>query len=123
MAGIVHHYYEKLFNAYCSDQASRHFFESRVLDRGLFAVRKALTQGRGALLVTGHYGGVEFIPGYIGCQKIPVSIVVRFSSDRLRRLSCRKGERFNIRIIDADRTPKVLFAVCRDLNENRVVIT
>ena len=121
--GIVHHYYEKLFNAYSSDQASRRFFHSRVIDDGLMAVREALSAGRGALIVTGHYGGVEFIPGYIGYQGIPVSIVVRFSSDRLRRLSCRKGKRFNIRIIDADRTPNVLFAICRDLKENRVVIT
>jgi lauroyl/myristoyl acyltransferase len=123
MAGIVAHYYEKLFNAYCSDQASWRFFESRVIDEGLFAVREALSAGRGALLVTGHYGGVEFIPGYIGSQGIPVSIVVRFSSERLRRLSRRKGKRFRIRIIDADRTPNVLFAICRDLKENRVVIT
>ncbi|MCF8081271.1 MAG: lysophospholipid acyltransferase family protein [Desulfobacterales bacterium] len=123
MAGIVHHYYEKLFNAYCSDQASRRFFQSRVMDEGLIAVKEALSAGRGALIVTGHYGGVEFIPGYIGYRGIPVSIVVRFSSDRLRRLSCRKGKRFNIRIIDADRTPNVLFAICRDLKENRVVIT
>lgn len=123
MAGIADHCYEKLFNAYCSDQESRHFFESRVIDEGLFAVREAISAGRGALLVTGHYGGVEFIPGYIGSHGIPVSIVVRFSSDRLRRLSSQKGRRFRIRIIDADRTPNVLFAICRDLRENRVVIT
>jgi lauroyl/myristoyl acyltransferase len=49
--------------------------------------------------------------------------VVRFSSDRLRSLSKRKGRRFHIRIIDADRTPNVFFAICRDLRQNRVVVT
>ncbi|MGD8368182.1 MAG: lysophospholipid acyltransferase family protein [Desulfobacterales bacterium] len=123
LTGIVTHYYEKLFNAYCSDEDSHRFFSSRVADEGLRAVREALLQQRGVLLVTGHYGGVEFLPGYLGSQGIPVSIVVRFASEGLRQLSRQKGERFLIRIIDADREPNVFFAICRHLRQNRVVIT
>ncbi len=123
MTGIFTHYYEKLFNAYCTDEESRRFLGSRVVDEGLFAVREGLSAGRGVLLVTGHYGGVEFIPGFLGANRIPVSIVVRFASDRLRSLSRSKGKRFHIRIIDVDRTPNLFFAICRHLAENRVVIT
>ena len=123
LGGIVTHYYEKLFNAYCSDDDSHRFFSSCVADDGLRAVREARVQQRGVLLVTGHYGGVEFLPGYLGAQGIPVSIVVRFASGRLRHLSRNKGARFQIRVIDADRTPNVFFAICRHLKENRVVIT
>jgi lauroyl/myristoyl acyltransferase len=123
MAGIFTHYYEKLFNAYCSEEASRAFFRSQVADAGLSVVREALSAGRGVLLVTGHFGGVEFIPGYLGAHGISNSIVVRFASDLLRRFSKTKGRRFSIRIIDADQTGNVFFAICRHLKNNRVVIT
>ena len=121
--GITLHYYEKLFNAYCSEERSRRFFDTKVVDEGIETVRQARESGRGVLLVTGHYGGVEFMPGYLGFRGLPVSIVVRFASDRLRRLSRTKGGRFGIEIIDADGSPSVFFSICRHLKQNRVVIT
>jgi lauroyl/myristoyl acyltransferase len=123
LTGITTHYYEKLFNAYCSAEKSRRFFDTRVADNGIETVREARESGRGVLLVTGHYGGVEFMPGYLGFRGLPVSIVVRFASDRLRRLSRSKGGRFGIEIIDADASPSVFFSICRHLKQNRVVIT
>ena len=88
--GIITHYYEKLFNAFSSEQASRGFFHSRVADDGLSVIREAMAEGRGVLLITGHFGGVEYIPGYLGANGLPSSILVRFATDHLRQLSIRK---------------------------------
>jgi len=86
-------------------------------------IEKALSEGNGVLLITGHFGGVEFLPGYLGAHNYPVSIVVRFKSNHLRDISIQKGAQFNSKIIDADKTPNLMKAIFKSLRENRVVIT
>jgi lauroyl/myristoyl acyltransferase len=121
--GIFYHYYEKLFNAFSSAEALSEFLETQVYAEGLGAIEQGLNRGRGVLLITGHFGGVEFIPGFLAKSGFPVTILVRFSSERLRQVSLEKAKRFQTRIIDVDHTPNVLKAVCDHLKENRVVIT
>jgi Kdo2-lipid IVA lauroyltransferase/acyltransferase len=120
--GIFSHYYEKVFNVYAPVKTADIFYRTHILDRGLDAVRSGLSKGRGVLLITGHYGGVEFIPGYLSVNDIPVSIVVKFTTDRLRDISMQKSGTFSTRIIDADKTPNIVKAICENLKENRVVI-
>ena len=121
--GILFHYYEKLFNAFSSVGSLSDFLESQVRTEGLEAIEQGLHRGKGVLLITGHFGGVEFIPGFLAKRDFPVTILVRFSSEHLRRVSLEKAERFKTRIIDVDHTPNVLKAMCDNLKENRVVIT
>ena len=121
--GIFSHYYEKLFNVYTTTQTSQIFFDTHVTDEGLAIIQKCRARKRGVLLITGHYGGVEFIPGYLAAHGIPVSIIVKFATHRLREVSARKIGNFPIKTIDADRTRNIVKAVCNDLKDNRVVIT
>ncbi|MFC1821624.1 lysophospholipid acyltransferase family protein [Thermodesulfobacteriota bacterium] len=121
--GLVFHYYEKLFNAFSTGQVLRAFFESHVKGEGLAEIDRALARGKGALLITGHYGGVEFIPGFLAFCNYPVSIVAKFSSNHLRKVSKQKAKEFGTRIIDADQTPNVMRAIFNDLKKNRIVIT
>jgi len=121
--GIFSHYYEKVFNVYASVTTADTFYRTHIEDQGLDAIRKGLLIGRGVLLITGHYGGVEFIPGYLSVNNIPVSIVVKFSTDQLREITLQKGERFSTKIIDAEKTPNIMTAICSDLEKNRVVVT
>lgn len=121
--GIGSHYFEKLFNVCATARLSIRFFQTHVRDEGLAVIRQALTRGRGVLLVTGHLGGVEFLPGYLGYHQLPVSIVVRFATQRLRAVSLAKAAAFGIGIIDAEQTPNVMRAVLAELARNRVVIT
>lgn len=123
VSGIISHYYEKFFNAFSEDATTLALFDTHIEADGLQVIGGALRKGRGALLVTGHFGGVEFIPGFLGSRNIPVAIVVKFASERLRRLSVAKGEKFSITIIDADRTPNILKAISENLKQNRIVIT
>ena len=121
--GIGVHYFEKLFNVYCPAAVSLRFFQTHVHDEGLDVIRQGLTRGRGVLLVTGHLGGVEFLPGFLGFHRLPVSVVVRFASQRLRSISTAKAAAFGITIIDADRTANIVRAILSELSRNRVVIT
>ena len=120
--GILFHYYEKLFNAFSSAEELEAFLRIKMESEGITAIEKGLAIGKGVLLITGHFGGVELIPGYLAANNYPVTIIVRFSSDYLRDLSIKKAGRFATKIIDADNTPNIMKAIFYNLKENRVVI-
>jgi Kdo2-lipid IVA lauroyltransferase/acyltransferase len=121
--GIFFHYYEKLFNAYSDADTLKAFFDIHVQSRGLEAIDNGLSKGKGVLLITGHFGGVEFLPAYLGICRYPVTIVVRFACRYLREISIQKARQFNTKIIDADNTANVMKEILQSLKENRVVIT
>lgn len=121
--GILSHYYEKLFNAFSTSEELKIFFQKNMSSEGLTPIENGLARGKGVLLVTGHFGGVEFTPGYLAAKNLPVTIIVRFSSRHLRNISIEKAEHFSTRIIDADKTANVLRAIHDNLKENRIVIT
>jgi lauroyl/myristoyl acyltransferase len=121
--GILSHYYEKLFNAFSSADALKAFLGVHMKNEGLTAVEDGLSRGKGVLLVTGHFGGVEFIPGYLAFNNYPVTIVVRFPSSHLRNISVKKADEFATKIIDAENTRNIMKAICDNLKENRIVVT
>ena len=121
--GIILHYYEKLFNAFSSAETLKTFFKIHMKSEGMTAIEQGLSKGNGVLLVTGHFGGVEFIPGYLAAKNFPVTIIVRFSSNILRNISIQKAKEFSARIIDVDNTPNIMKAISENLKENRIVVT
>jgi len=122
LEGIFSHYYEKIFNAFSPAKKLRSFFETHMKSSGLKALDDALQKGKGVLLITGHIGGVEYIPPYLGSINYPATIVVRFSSQHLRSMSYVQAEHFGVKIIDVDSTPNIMKAISEHLKENRIVI-
>jgi lauroyl/myristoyl acyltransferase len=123
MHGIVAHYYEKLFNAYSAVDTLKAFIGSHIESQGLETIQNELGHNKGLLLITGHVGGVELIPAFLGYHRFPVTIIAKFSSCHLLEASLIQARRFKTRIIDAERTPNVLRELIANLNENRIVIT
>lgn len=121
--GILSHYFEKFFNAYSTDKTLRTFVRTHIEGEGLSAIKEGLSGGKGVLLITGHFGGVELIPAFLGDKNYPVSIVAKFRSDDLRNVSMQQASNFSTKIIDADRTPNIMRAIFDDLRANRIVIT
>lgn len=121
--GILSHYYEKFVNVYAAPEKMRNFYKMHMKDEGLHTLNQALSKGKGILLITGHYGGIEFIPTFLGALNYPVSIVAKFKTKKLRDMTMQQANNFSINIIDADHTPNIVKAVCDDLKENRIVIT
>lgn len=120
--GIRSHYYEKLFNAFSSAETLRAFLKIHIESEGMSAIKEGLSKGKGVLLITGHFGGIEFIPGYLAANNYPVTVIVRFSSNHLRHTSIQKAGKFGTKIIDVDNTPNMMKAILGSLKENRVVI-
>jgi lauroyl/myristoyl acyltransferase len=121
--GIRSHYYEKLFNAFSSAETLRDFFAKQMDSQGMRAIEEGLSKNRGVLLITGHFGAIEFIPGYLAANNYPVTILARFSSNRLRDSSMEQAKKFGATIIDVDHTPNILKAILDNLRRNRIVIT
>ncbi|MBW2193641.1 MAG: lysophospholipid acyltransferase family protein [Deltaproteobacteria bacterium] len=121
--GILSHYHEKIFNAYSTAETLRAFFETHAESKGMDAIEQGLSRGKGVLLLSGHYGGVEFIPIFLGAKNYPVTIVAKFKTDDLRNRTLQQAEKFSINIIDAYHTPNIIRAIFKDLRENRIVIT
>jgi len=120
--GILAHYYEKIFNAFSEAETLKAFFHTHVKSEGMSALDEGLSRGKGVLLITGHLGAVEYIPTFLGSNNYPVAIVAKFSSQRLRRESLQKADKYGARIIDAGKTPNVIKAIQTNLKENRIVI-
>jgi len=121
--GIFSHYYEKFFNAYSNTETLRNCVETQMEGEGLEAIEQALAKGKGILLITGHFGGVELIPAFLGARNYPVTIVAKFKTKELRDISIHQANSFSVKIIDANNTPNIMKAICQDLKDNRIVIT
>jgi KDO2-lipid IV(A) lauroyltransferase len=121
--GIVYHYYEKVVNAFATHDTLKNFLNAHVDGIGMKTLEKGLAKGNGVLLITGHYGGLEFIPAFLGAYHYPVTIVARFSSENLRKLCYQQADNFSVKVIDGDRTPNIAKAIIADLRKNRIVIT
>lgn len=123
LKGILIHYYEKLFNAYSSADTLSHFMEFNIRSKYIKVLMNGISKGKGVLLVTGHFGGVEYLPAFLCHQKIPTTIIAKFSSEELRRKSFKKASLYGCKIIDAGNTANIMKAISQNLSENRVVIT
>lgn len=121
-AGILTHYQEKLFLAYASEDKVKDYLSQRLHWRGNKLLRQALSLGRGVILVTGHYGAVEFLPGGLGLQGHPAAIIVRPQTRELALSLARRAASVNLNLIIPE-NGKVIPAALQALREGRILIT
>ncbi len=120
--GVIWHYFEKIFNAYSSTETLKRFLQTHVESQTLNFAKTELAKCKGVIVFTGHFGGVELIPAYLGLNRLPVSIVAKFKSSQLRNQSIRKAKQFSTQVIDPEQTPNTIKAICQSLKKNRLVI-
>jgi len=121
-AGIFEHYYEKLLMAYKPMGTLFSYMTKRLKPVFHNDFNKLIESGQGCLLVTGHFGAVEFLPIAMNIQKIKVAMIVRFKSKQLRESLYEKAKQHNVLLIDADQ-PKVIQKAMQAIKDGRVLIT
>ncbi|MHB9072692.1 MAG: lysophospholipid acyltransferase family protein [Desulfobaccales bacterium] len=121
-AGIFDHYHEKLFVGYSNFPKLLKFFKTQVRFAGEEQLRDALKQGKGVILVTGHFGAVEVLPGALTMNDFPTSMICRFQTTRLRESLGKRAESIGLNLLDADKGNIILTAM-KDLKEGRILIT
>jgi lauroyl/myristoyl acyltransferase len=121
--GIFSHYYEKIINAYGSLDTLQRFFWNDIDGDGLRKLAPIIEKGNGVLFVTGHYGGIEYIPFYLAMKGYAVTALGKFSTDRLRDAIFSRAQALGLRIIDGDNKNGVFPAIIKELRQNRIVFT
>jgi KDO2-lipid IV(A) lauroyltransferase len=121
--GILSHYYEKLFVAFFNFTEVCLFLRRRVAINGHELLDQALGQGRGVILVTGHYGAVEFLPLTLALQGYPVTMLLRYKTRKLKESLTRRAENIDIDLVDVDEDKRVIFTALKALKANRILIT
>ena len=121
--GIYAHYHEKLLIAFAHFGKVCRFLLKHVEFEGKHLIDEPLSQGKGVILVTGHFGAVEFLPLFLALKGYPVTMVVRFKTPRLKRALVRRGSSVGITLLDANAGEKVIFNALQALKSNQILIT
>jgi KDO2-lipid IV(A) lauroyltransferase len=121
--GILSHYYEKLFIAYAPFDRVCDFVDQRMEIRDQHLLDEALARKRGLVLVTAHFGAVEFLPLILALKGYPVTMVVHFNSAQLKRAQQQRAEEVGVTLLDPADGPSVVFAALQALKAERILIT
>jgi KDO2-lipid IV(A) lauroyltransferase len=120
--GIFDHYHEKLFVGYSNFPKLLQFLKSQVHYEGKEHLQAALEKGKGVILVTGHFGAVEMLPGSLVMNGFPTTMICRFQTNRLRKSLGWRAESIGLNLLDADNGNVILTAM-KALKEGRILIT
>ena len=121
--GIFSHYYEKMFIAFEDKDKATRFLNNNISKGDLVVIRNSLLKGRGVIVITGHYGAIEYIPTLLAVNGFDISMIARFKTKQLKKKIFSQAEKYRIRMIDAENTGNVLNAAIKELKINRVLVT
>jgi KDO2-lipid IV(A) lauroyltransferase len=121
--GIFTHYFEKMFGAFLDCETVCRYVKNHFVVEGRELLAKALEQGRGCILVTAHWGAVEFIPWVLSCQGFPASVILECATARLARNLQAKTGRTDTELILASHGESVFLRALHSLQANRVLMT
>jgi Kdo2-lipid IVA lauroyltransferase/acyltransferase len=119
--GIFYHYSEKLIMAYRNLDRLKKEINGIMEYSGLEHLDRAREKG-GVVLVTGHFGAVEYMPLALHLRNYPVSMTVSFQKDQLKESLMERAKDGDVELIDCHRDdvmPKVLDS----LKRGRVLLT
>ena len=122
-SGIFSHYYEKVFAAFEKKKKVVDFLHNHVTCKDLSVIKKGLLKGKGVILITGHYGAIEYIPLLLAIKNIDISIIAKFKTPQLKKTAFEQAEKFGVRMIDGANSGNVLRMAINELKQNRVLIT
>ena len=121
--GILSHYYEKLFIAFEEPKKATRFLNQNINSEDLMILKKKLLKGNGVVMVTGHYGAIEYIPTLLAVNNFPVSMIAKFKTEQLKKKVYAQAKKYRIKLIDAESTGNVFKSSIKELRDNRILVT
>ena len=122
LLGIYEHYLEKLMMAYRPLKKLLLYFDKRLTIKKSHLLEDALKTKGGAIIVTGHFGAVEFLPMALYLRGYNVAMICRFKTSKLKNELAERAKYKNITLIDANE-PKVALKALQELRKGKVLIT
>ncbi len=121
--GIFTHYFEKMFSAYLDYGTVRRYIDTHFRVQGIELLQKALEGGNGCILVTAHWGAVEFIPWVLHTQKVPTSVILECATARLAKSLQEKIAHRDTQLISSAYGGSIFLRALESLKSNRVLMT
>lgn len=121
--GIFAHYFEKLFSAYRDLDQIERYMRRRVTLQNAEYLDQAMSSGNGVILVTAHFGAVEFIPWVLGLRGYPVSVILECQTERLEEALSERARFINAELLTCDGAASVFFKALESLKRNRLLMT
>ena len=121
--GIFKHYFEKIFAAFKPLDYVKRYVEQNFNIEGIEVVDKALSRGRGALLVTAHWGAVEFIPWVLAIKGYPISVILECTTKTLMDALSEKIKHRDIELISSEKERNIFLNALQSLKKNRLLMT
>jgi KDO2-lipid IV(A) lauroyltransferase len=121
--GIFTHYFEKMFSAYLDYGIVRRYIEEKFSVQGIEHLTSALEGGKGCVLVTAHWGAVEFIPWVLHVHGVPTSVILECATARLARCLGRQAESRGTELITSAYGGSIFMRALSALKANRVLMT
>ena len=120
--GIFEHYFEKMINAHKSLPEMMNYLNTSISFSGSNLMDQIISLNKGCILVTGHFGAVEYIPLFLASNGYRPSMILRFKTNELRKALVFRSNAVDLELIDAD-SPNVIFKALNAIKEGRVLIT
>ncbi|MGO9309473.1 MAG: lysophospholipid acyltransferase family protein [Spirochaetia bacterium] len=121
--GIFTHYFEKMFSAYLDYGTVRSYVDRHFKVEGAHLLTEALEQGKGCILVTTHWGAVEFIPWVLHTQGVPTSVILECATAKLAKSLGEKVSHTGTELISSEHCKSVFLRAMQSLKANRVLMT
>ena len=121
--GIFTHYFEKMFAAYRKLDIVLSYVARNFKVEGAHLLDKALEQGKGCILVTAHWGAVEFIPWLMHTLRAPTSAILECATARLEKTLRERVSHGDIALITSSGGESVYVQAMQALKSNRVLLT
>ena len=121
--GIFTHYFEKMFAAYLDFDTVYSYVDRRFEVEGIELLQQALAGGKGCILVTAHWGAVEFIPWVLGIRDVPTSVILECATAKLARCLTRQMSHGPIELISSSYGGSIFLRAMQALSSNRVLMT
>ena len=121
--GIFAHYYEKMFSAFKDVRQIERLISTKVTIQNEKAIQDALALGRGVILVTAHWGAVEFIPWALGFKKYPISVIMECQTKILEKALYQKAGHVGAEMILCSGNISTFYNALQSLKRNRLLMT
>lgn len=106
---------ENLFEFFTSPKLSGRNIDRHIKISGLEIVEKVLSQKRGFIVLSGHFGNWEFLAGYFGLKGYPVTVLARrLRYEKFDKFVNALRERMNVNVIYRDESPKVILRALKE---------
>jgi KDO2-lipid IV(A) lauroyltransferase len=121
--GIFDHYFEKMYSAFKPMKDISRLVNRRFSIENGNIIDEALSQQKGVILVTAHWGAVEFIPWVLALKGYPISVILECQTEHLARSLLQKAEKLDANLILPSTTQSVYGAAMESLQSNRLLMT